>query len=59
MQLDTLIRNGTVIDGTGGLRYQADVGLADGRIAAVGKLDDAQAARVVDAAGLVVCPGVH
>ena len=57
MQLDTLIRNGTVIDGTGGLRYQADVGLADGRIAAVGELDDAQAGRVVDAAGLVVCPG--
>ena len=57
MQLDTLIRNGTVIDGTGGLRYQADVGLADCRIAAVGELDDAQAGRVVDAAGLVVCPG--
>ena len=57
MQLDTLIRNGTVIDGTGGLRYQADVGLADGRIASVGGLDDAQAGRVFDAAGLVVCPG--
>ena len=57
MQLDTLIRNGTVVDGTGGLRYEADVGLADGRIAAVGMLDDAQAAREVDAAGMVVCPG--
>ena len=57
MQLDTLIRNGTVIDGTGGLRYQADVGLAGGRVVAVGRLDDPQAARVVDAAGLVVCPG--
>ena len=57
MDFDTLIKNGTVIDGTGRLRYQADVGITDGRIAAIGRLTDAEAAKTVDAKGLVVAPG--
>ena len=53
---DLLIRNGRVIDGTGAPAYEADVGIADGRIAAVGRnLSDA--AKVIDAAGRAVTPG--
>ena len=54
---DTLILNGTVIDGTGKLRFEADVGIDGGRIAAVGDLAEAESARVIHASGLVVAPG--
>ena len=57
MEFDTLITNGTVIDGTGRLRYDADVGISVGKIVAVGRLEEAEAARIVEAAGLVVAPG--
>ena len=56
-QFDTLIRGGTVIDGSGAEGRAADVGVRDGRIAAIGDLSDATAGRVIDAAGLVVAPG--
>ena len=52
-----LIRNGRVIDGTGNPWRAADIAIKDGRIAAMGRLGDAQAARVIDAAGLTVTPG--
>ena len=55
--LDLLIKNGTVIDGTGSPRYQADVAIDGGRIAAIGRLGEAEAARTIDAMGLVVAPG--
>src|SRR5512135_1714776 len=54
---DLIIRNGTVLDGLGSPGARADVGIRDGRIAAVGKLSGAKAAAVVDAAGRVVSPG--
>jgi N-acyl-D-amino-acid deacylase len=54
---DLVIANGHVIDGTGSPWYSADVGIREGRIAAIGKLDGAQAKRRIDAAGLVVAPG--
>jgi N-acyl-D-aspartate/D-glutamate deacylase len=54
---DLLITNATVVDGTGAERYVADVGITDGRIAAVGTLADESAAEVVDAAGMVLAPG--
>jgi N-acyl-D-aspartate/D-glutamate deacylase len=54
---DTLIEHGRVIDGTGSPGVAADVGIRDGRIAAVGQLSGAQAARRIDAAGRVVAPG--
>jgi N-acyl-D-aspartate/D-glutamate deacylase len=54
--LDLLIRNGVVVDGTGGEPYEGDVGIADGRIAAVGRV--AGSARTeIDARGMVVTPG--
>ena len=57
MAFDILIRNGTVIDGTGGLRYDADIAIGGRHIEAIGRLEDAEAARTIDAAGLVVAPG--
>ena len=54
---DLIIKNGLVIDGTGGLSFQADVAVQDGFICAVGALKDAVAAQVIDAAGKVVTPG--
>jgi N-acyl-D-amino-acid deacylase len=57
MPFDVIIANGHVIDGTGSPWYSADVGIRDGRIAAIGKLAGAQAKRRIDAGGLVVAPG--
>lgn len=54
---DLLIRGGTVIDGTKAPRFAADVAVKDGRIAAIGDLRDARAARTIDAGGLIVAPG--
>ncbi len=54
---DLLIRGGRVIDGTGAAWFYADVGVRDGRIAAIGNLHDHAAREVVDASGKVVTPG--
>jgi dihydroorotase/N-acyl-D-amino-acid deacylase len=54
---DLIIAGGHVIDGTGSPWYLADVGIRDGRIAALGRLGNAQAKRRIDAAGQVVAPG--
>ncbi|HET6966448.1 MAG TPA: amidohydrolase family protein [Acidimicrobiales bacterium] len=53
---DVIIRGGDVVDGTGARRRRADVGLRDGRIAAIGELTG-EADTVIDAAGKVVTPG--
>jgi N-acyl-D-amino-acid deacylase len=55
--LDILIRGGWVADGTGDPAYPADVAVEGGRIVAVGRLPEAEAARVIDATGKTVCPG--
>jgi dihydroorotase/N-acyl-D-amino-acid deacylase len=54
---DLVLRNGRVVDGTGSPWYAADVGIRDGRIAAIGRLEGAAAKRTIDAAGKVVAPG--
>jgi dihydroorotase/N-acyl-D-amino-acid deacylase len=54
---DLVIRNGRIVDGTGSPWYSGDVGIRDGRIAAIGRLDGAGATRTVDAGGKVVAPG--
>ena len=54
---DVVIRNGTVIDGSGNPRYDADVGIRNGFIAAIGDLRQATAATQIDARGLFVTPG--
>jgi N-acyl-D-amino-acid deacylase len=56
MQYDIVIRGGTVVDGSGLPRYQADVGISDGRIATIGKIAGG-ANEVIDAEGHVVAPG--
>ncbi len=54
---DLIIKGGRIVDGSGNPWYEADVGLRNGRIAAIGRLDVSQAARALDAKGLVVTPG--
>jgi N-acyl-D-amino-acid deacylase len=54
---DIIIKNGTVIDGSGRPMYRADVAIKDGRIAAMGDLPYKSAVRVIDAAGQYVTPG--
>jgi N-acyl-D-aspartate/D-glutamate deacylase len=54
--LDTIFKDGLVVDGTGGAPRRADVGVKDGRITAVGRLGR-DAAEIVDADGCLVTPG--
>jgi N-acyl-D-amino-acid deacylase len=54
---DVVIRGGTVYDGTGSPGSVADVGIRGDKVAAVGDLSKAAAARVVDAKGMAVAPG--
>ena len=56
MGLDAIVRGGTVVDGTGAAPRAADVGIKDGKIAAVGDLP-ANGAAEIDAAGKLVTPG--
>lgn len=54
---DLIIRGGTVIDGTGSPRYQADVAIKDGVITAIGNLANVATKQILDASGLIVAPG--
>jgi N-acyl-D-amino-acid deacylase len=54
---DLVIRNGHIVDGTGSPWYSGDIGIRNGRIAAIGFLGTAQAKRTIDAHGMVVAPG--
>ena len=56
-EFDVLIKGGTIIDGTRVPRYKADIGIKNGKIAKIGRLQTSEAARVIDAAGLIVAPG--
>lgn len=56
MSYDIVIRNGTIVDGTGAARYRADIALSDGRIVAIGKITDG-AKKIIDASDLIVAPG--
>jgi len=54
---DVVVTNGHIIDGTGSPWYSGDVGIRDGKIAAIGNLSGASAKRTIDAHGDVVAPG--
>ncbi len=54
--LDLLIKNGTLIDGTGAAGKRADVGIRDGKIVALGEVSET-ATRTLDAEGAIVTPG--
>ena len=54
---DVILRHGTLFDGSGGPRYQADIGIRDGYIVAIGELSGATADEELDVDGLYVAPG--
>ena len=56
MTYDLLIKNGTVVDGTGASRVRADVAIANGKIEEIGKISDS-AKHTIDASDLIVAPG--
>ncbi len=56
-QFDLIIKNGAIIDGTGSEEFLADVGIRDGIIKMVGKIESTSADRIIDAAGHKVVPG--
>jgi N-acyl-D-amino-acid deacylase len=56
-RFDLVITNGHIIDGTGSPWYSGDVGIRDGKIAAIGNLAQAPRTRTIDAGGKVVAPG--
>ena len=56
MDYDLLIKGGTIVDGTRIPAYRGDIGIRDGRIAAMGRINGT-AKRTIDAAGLIVAPG--
>ena len=56
MTLDLSIRGAEVVDGSGAPRFRADIGVADGRIAQIGRIRG-PARRVIDADGLILAPG--
>ncbi len=56
MEFDLLVKNGTLVDGSGSPRYVADVGVKDGKITAIGRLTG-RAKQTVDAEEHVVSPG--
>jgi N-acyl-D-amino-acid deacylase len=57
MDYDLVIKNGTVVDGTRLPKFLADVGIKNGRVVKIGRIDNAGSARVLDAKGCVVAPG--
>ena len=54
---DVVVTNGHIVDGTGSPWYSGDVGIRDGRVAAIGVLTGAARTRTIDAKGKVVAPG--
>ncbi len=54
---DIVIRNGKVVDGTGNPWFFADVAIKDGWIEEISRKGIDEAVKVIDAEGLVVCPG--
>jgi N-acyl-D-aspartate/D-glutamate deacylase len=54
---DLLILGGTIVDGTGGPRYTADLGIKNGKIAKIGSLKNEDSKEFIDAQGLIVSPG--
>ena len=56
MTYDLLIKNGTVVDGSGNPGYRADVGVSGGKIVAIGRINE-RAKQTIDAEGHIVSPG--
>lgn len=56
-EFDLAIRNGMIVDGTRAPRFRGDIGIKNGRIARIGRVNRDQASKVLDADGLIVAPG--
>ncbi|MCI0693651.1 D-aminoacylase [candidate division KSB1 bacterium] len=54
---ELVIKNGRIVDGSGNPWFYADIGIIDGRIAKIGRIDTSDAAQVIDAQNLIVAPG--
>ncbi|HEX8316225.1 MAG TPA: D-aminoacylase [Flavisolibacter sp.] len=54
---DVIIKNGRILDGTGNSWFWGDVAIKDGKIVKIGSLQNIQAAKTIDAGGLIVAPG--
>ena len=54
---DILIKNGTVVDGSGSTKFKADIAVSDGKITEIGDLSGDGAHEIIDADGLIVSPG--
>jgi N-acyl-D-aspartate/D-glutamate deacylase len=57
-EFDTIIKGGTIVDGTLVPPYKADIGIKNGKIVKIGRLNSSDGKQVLDASGLVVAPGV-
>ena len=57
MEFDVIIKNGSILDGSGRDAYRADIGVTGNTIAAIGDLSAANAREVLDASGRAVAPG--
>jgi N-acyl-D-aspartate/D-glutamate deacylase len=56
-EFDLVIKDGMIVDGTRAPRFRGDVAIKNGRVAKVGRVAAHEAAKVIDASGLVVAPG--
>ena len=56
-EFDVLIKDGIIVDGTRMPRFRGDLGIKNGKIAKIGQLNTGDAAKVLDASGLIVAPG--
>jgi N-acyl-D-amino-acid deacylase len=56
-KFDVIIKNGTIVDGTGKDRFIADIGIKGDSICSIGKLNEKDAVKIVEARGLIVAPG--
>src|SRR5688572_22024503 len=54
---DTVITNGRIVDGTGNPWFRADIGIRDGRIVRIGRINPGEAKTIIDARGHIVAPG--
>jgi N-acyl-D-aspartate/D-glutamate deacylase len=57
MAFDLVVKNGMIVDGSGLPRYRGDVGVKDGKIVEIGRINAAAAKETLDAEGRVVAPG--
>ena len=57
IEFDLLLRNGRIVDGSGSPAYTGDVGIRDGRIVEIGRVENSQSERIIDVDGHVIAPG--